>query len=52
MDMLLQLLDAPGPAGHSNDGHVEVTSLDHGLQGWENLLVGQVTGDAEEDERV
>ena len=52
MDMLLQLLDTPGSTGHSNDGHVEMTSLDHGLQGWEDLLVGQVAGDAEKDERV
>jgi len=52
MDMLLQLLDAPGSTGHPNDGHVEMTSLDHGLQGREDLLVGQIAGDTEEDERV
>ncbi len=48
----LQLLQIPAGLGHPDDGHGEVPAPGHRLQGGEDLLVGEVSGGAEEDEGV
>ena len=48
----LHLVEIPSRFGHANDRHVQVAALDHGLQRGENLLVGQVSCRAEENQSV
>ena len=47
-----KLIEVPARLGHADDGHVEATTLDQGLQRREDHLVRQVAGRAEEDQRV
>jgi hypothetical protein len=49
---LAQPLQVPPRAGHADDGHVQAVPLDQSLEGREDLLVGEVTGGAEEDDGV
>src|SRR5262249_5618723 len=49
---LLQALERPAAARDPDDRHVEVTATRHRVQRREDLLVGEVAGGAEEDERV
>ena len=48
----LQLLEGPAGLGDADDRHVERAAPDHRLQRREDLLVREVAGGAEEDERV
>ena len=48
----LELVEVPAGLGDADDRHVEVAALHHRLQRREDLLVGEVAGGAEEDERV
>ena len=47
-----ELVEVPAGLGHADDRHVEVAALHHRLQRREDLLVGEVAGRAEEDQRV
>ena len=47
-----KLLQVPARLGHADDRYVEVPVLDQGLEGGEDLLVGQVAGRPEEDQGV
>jgi hypothetical protein len=47
-----KLIEIPSSFGHPDYRDVKVSSLYHGLQGRENLLVSQIAGGAEENERV
>src|ERR1051325_3364188 len=47
-----QLIHRPPRFRDADDRHVEMTAASHRLQGREDLLVGQVPGRTEEDERV
>ena len=47
-----ELLERPARLGDADDRHVEAAAPDHRLQRREDLLVGEVAGGAEEDERV
>src|SRR5207247_1781879 len=49
---LPQLLQPPTRPGDADDRHVEVAVADHRLQRREDLLVREVAGGAEEDQRV
>src|SRR5262249_35538814 len=48
----LEPFEVPAGLGHADHRDVEVATLDHRLQGREDLLVREVSGCAEEDERV
>src|SRR5258708_27286408 len=52
MDMGPQLVNAPGSACNPNHRDVEVTVLDHRLQGREYLLIREIAGDAKDDECI
>src|SRR5262249_58315998 len=47
-----ELVLGPARLGHADDGRVQPSALDELLQGGEDLLVGEVAGGAEEDQRV
>ena len=47
-----ELVEIPAGLGDSDDGDVEGSSLDHGLEGGKDFFVGEVAGGAEEDECV
>jgi hypothetical protein len=47
-----QLLDRHPRPADADDGHVEPSASNHRLERGEDLLVGEVTGRAEEDKRV
>ncbi len=48
----LELVQVPARLGHADDRHVEIAAFHHRLQRREDLLVGQVAGGPEEDQRV
>jgi hypothetical protein len=48
----LQLIQIPACLGHTDHGNIEVPALQHRLQRREDLLVRQVAGGAEEDQRI
>ena len=48
----LELLEAPAGPGHPDDRQVEVAAADQGLEGREDLPIGEVTRGAEEDKGV
>src|SRR5436190_21318071 len=52
MNMLSQLFDFPGSSCNPNDRHIEVIMPDHRLQGRKDLLIGQITCDAEKNECI
>src|SRR5262249_17444865 len=47
-----QLIEVPASLGDPDHRHIQVAAPHHRLQGGKNLLVGQVTGGAEEDEGI
>src|SRR5215471_12149109 len=47
-----KLIKIPSCFCHADDRYIEMSSLYHRLQGGENLLVSQIAGGAEENERV
>ena len=47
-----QLLEVQARLGDADDRHVEAAAPHHRLERGEDLLVGEVAGGAEEDERV
>ena len=47
-----ELIERPFGPTHADDRHVEMAAPDHRLQGRKDLLVRQVAGGAEEDERI
>src|SRR6266436_6425883 len=47
-----KLIQIPSGFGYTDHGYIKMSALHHRLQRRENLLVGQVTGCAEEDQRV
>ena len=47
-----ELVEVPAGLGDADHRHVEVAALDHRLQRREDLLVREVAGRAEEDQRV
>jgi hypothetical protein len=48
----VELLELPAGLRHADDRHVEVAALHHRLQRWEDFLVRQIAGRAEEYEGV
>src|SRR5260370_11115203 len=47
-----QLVNTPGSACNPNHRDVEVTVLDHRLNGWEYLLIREIAGDAKDDKCI
>src|SRR5690606_34517771 len=47
-----QLLPSPPGTTHTNHGKVELSAASHGLQRGEDLLVGEVSGGAEEHQCI
>src|SRR5215467_7453462 len=47
-----KLIEIPSGFGHADHGNVEVSSFHHGLQRWENLLIGEIARSAEKNECV
>src|SRR5262249_38077845 len=47
-----ELVDAPARPGHADDRDVEAPALHHRVQRREDLLEGEVAGDAEEHQRI
>src|SRR4029077_21218142 len=47
-----KLIQIPSGFGYTDHRYIKMSALHHRLQRRENLLVGQVTGCAEEDQRV
>jgi len=47
-----QLVEVPAGKRDADDWHVEAATFHQRLEGWEDLLVGQVAGSAEEDQRA
>jgi hypothetical protein len=48
----LKLLEGPGGVRHADDRHVQVAAPGHVIERGEDLLVGQISAGAEEDEGV
>jgi hypothetical protein len=48
----LEVVKVNAALGDAHDGDVEMAVADHGLEGGEDLLVGEVAGGAEEDDGV
>jgi hypothetical protein len=49
---LAEVVDAPVRRRHPDHWHCELPALRHGVERREDLLVGEVAGGAEEDQRV
>src|SRR6202040_1573856 len=47
-----KLIQIPSGLGYTNHRYIKMSALHHRLQRRENLLVGEVTGCAEEDQSV
>ena len=47
-----ELVEVPAGLGHANHRKVELPVLDHELQGRKDLLVGQIAGRSEENQRI
>jgi hypothetical protein len=47
-----ELIRSPWASSHTYDRHVEMATPEHCLKRRENLLICQITGRAEENERV
>src|SRR5262249_15195753 len=47
-----KLFEVPTRFSHTDDRHIEVATFKHGLQSWENFLVGQIARGTEEDQGV
>jgi hypothetical protein len=47
-----QLIERPASAGHTDDRHVQLTTPGHRLQRRKDLLVSQIAGGAEENQRI
>ena len=45
-----KLIDSPSRLGDADDGNIQMSSLHHCLQRWENLLVRKIACGAEENE--
>jgi hypothetical protein len=46
------LIDGPTRLRHANHGHIEVAAPSHPVKRGENLLVGEISRCAKEDQRV
>src|SRR5215469_5743315 len=44
-----ELFEGPTSFGHADDRHVQVAAFEHGLQRWEDFLIGQIARGAKED---
>ncbi len=47
-----ELVELPAGLGHADDRHLEMAALQHRLQGWKNLLVGQISGGPKENQGI
>src|ERR1017187_9008540 len=47
-----ELVQIPSRLGYAQHGHIQISAFHHRLQRRENLLVSQVAGGSEEDQRV
>src|SRR5262249_20464217 len=47
-----ELIEIPASFGHADDRHIEVSALDHRLQGRKNLLISQIPGRTEKNQSI
>jgi hypothetical protein len=48
----LQPIERPPALGNTDNRNVQRAAFHHRLQGWKDLLVGEIAGGPEEDQRI